>query len=354
MASAPHDSLLSIGITQRPDQLNDSNTRKLDSSSSIPCSLHSPTGMFGTGATTMTKEDREKAQDRILLEPYAYILQVPGKKIRIKLTKAFNHWLQIPDDTLDKVSEITQMLHNASLLIDDIEDNSKLRRGIPVAHSIFGTAQTINAANYVYFLGLQKTIELGHPKATTIFMEQLLLLHQGQGMDIWWRDAFVCPTEDEYKEMVLKKTGGLFGLAVRLMQLFSENKSDFTPLSDMLGLYFQIRDDLANLQSREYTENKSYCEDLTEGKFSFPIIHGILSRPEDNQVMNILRKRTTDVEIKKYCVDHLEKIGSFDYTKKALVELEEIVLHEMSKLGANPYLEAMLEELGKLYKEPDQ
>ncbi len=43
-------------------------------------------------------------------------------------------------------------------------------------------------------------------------------------MDIWWRDSFVCPTEEEYREMVLKKTGGLFGLAVRLMQLFSQNK----------------------------------------------------------------------------------------------------------------------------------
>ena len=85
--------------------------------------------------------------------------------------------------------------------------------------------------------------------------------------------------------------------------------SNFTPLSDLLGLYFQIRDDLANLQSKEYTENKSYCEDLTEGKFSFPIIHAVLSKPDDNQVMNILRKRTTNNEIKKYCVDYLEKVN---------------------------------------------
>ncbi|XP_033643974.1 geranylgeranyl pyrophosphate synthase-like [Asterias rubens] len=303
---------------------------------------------------SMAKDEREKCQDRILLEPYTYILQVPGKEIRVKLTKAFNYWLKIPTEKLEKVSEITQMLHNASLLIDDIEDNSYLRRGIPVAHSIFGMAQTINAANYVYFLGLQKTTELQHSEATRIFMEQLILLHQGQGMDIWWRDTFVCPTEEEYKEMVLKKTGGLFGLAVRLMQLFSENKSNFTPLSDLLGLYFQIRDDLANLQSKEYTENKSYCEDLTEGKFSFPIIHAVLSKPDDNQVMNILRKRTTNNEIKKYCVDYLEKIGSFEYTKRVLADLEKKVLDEISKLGKNPHLEAMVDELSKVYKEPTE
>ena len=89
------------------------------------------------------------------------------------------------------------------------------------------------------------------------------------GMDIYWRDAFICPTEDEYRKMVKQKTGGLFGLGVRLMQLFSEKEpaADLKPLLDNLGLYFQIRDDYANLCSKEYSDAKTFCEDLTEGKF---------------------------------------------------------------------------------------
>ncbi len=93
---------------------------------------------------------------------------------------------------------------------------------------------------------------------------------------------------------------------------------NFKPLTDTLGLYFQIRDDYANLQSKQYTENKSYCEDLTEGKFSFPIIHGILSQPDSQQVMSILRKRTEDVDIKKYCVDYLEKVRTFVQFRKTV------------------------------------
>ena len=58
--------------------------------------------------------------------------------------------------------------------IDDIEDNSRLRRGIPVAHSIYGIAQTINTANYVYFQGLQKVLSLDHPDTTKIFMGEYL------------------------------------------------------------------------------------------------------------------------------------------------------------------------------------
>ncbi|RWS20308.1 geranylgeranyl pyrophosphate synthase-like isoform X1, partial [Leptotrombidium deliense] len=72
---------------------------------------------------------------------------------------AFNYWLNIPEETCRKIEDIVEMLHNASLLIDDIEDNSVLRRGIPVAHNIFGIGPTINCANYVYFLALEKIIK---------------------------------------------------------------------------------------------------------------------------------------------------------------------------------------------------
>ncbi|ESN94089.1 hypothetical protein HELRODRAFT_157766 [Helobdella robusta] len=289
-----------------------------------------------------------KSSIQVLLGPYSYLLQVAGKEIRSQLSNAFNAWLKIPDDKLKIIIDITQMLHNASLLIDDIEDNSNLRRGIPVAHHIYGIPQTINTANYVYFLGLQKAISLDHPEVTKVFTEQLLELHRGQGMDIYWRDTNNCPTEDEYIKMVKRKTGGLFGLAVKLMQLFSSNKSDFKPLCDNLGLYFQIRDDYANLKSTELTSNKGYAEDLTEGKFSFPIIHGIRSHPENDQLMNILLYKSHQIHVKKYCIDYLESVGSFQYTKRKLEDLE----NEYTKnLGGNEILEQTIKKLSIVYKE---
>lgn len=66
------------------------------------------------------------------------------------------------------IQAIIADLHNASLLVDDIEDNSKLRRGIPVAHSIFGVAPVINTANYVYFLALERCHALGNDDAMKV------------------------------------------------------------------------------------------------------------------------------------------------------------------------------------------
>ncbi|KAJ8360036.1 hypothetical protein SKAU_G00165610 [Synaphobranchus kaupii] len=295
--------------------------------------------------------DEGVSSRRILLEPYKYLLQLPGKQIRTKLSQAFNHWLNVPEDKLQVIIEVTDMLHNASLLIDDIEDNSKLRRGFPVAHSIYGIPSVINSANYIYFLGLEKVLTLEHPEAVQVFTRQLLELHRGQGLDIHWRDTYTCPSEAEYRHMVLQKTGGLFGLAVGLMQLFSGWTRDLKPLLDALGLLFQIRDDYCNLRSREYSENKSFCEDLTEGKFSFPTIHAIWSQPESTQVQNILRQRTENVDIKRYCLDYLEKVGSFAYTRKTLRDLEVQAYALIRDLGGNPELEALIEQLSHMYKE---
>lgn len=106
--------------------------------------------------------------------------------------------------------------------VDDVEDSSVLRRGVPVAHNIFGTAQTINSANYIYFQALEEIQKLGNPDAIRIFTTELLNLHRGQGMDLYWRDTLTCPTEEDYLEMVGNKTGGLFRLAIKLMQAESD------------------------------------------------------------------------------------------------------------------------------------
>lgn len=260
-------------------------------------------------------------KEKILLGPYEYLDAHPGKDIRSQLIAAFNEWLEVPPESLEVITKVIGMLHTASLLVDDVEDSSLLRRGLPVAHSIFGTAQTINSANYVYFCALQELQKLKNPKAITIYTEELLNLHRGQGMDLFWRDTLTCPSEDDYLEMVGNKTGGLFRLAVKLMQAESKNLKDCVPLVNLIGIIFQIRDDYQNLSSPEYSHNKGLCEDLTEGKFSFPIIHSIRAEPGNLQLLNILKQKPDDEQVKRYAVSYMEGTGSFEYCRKVLSTL---------------------------------
>ena len=260
--------------------------------------------------------------ERILLDPFHYLEQQPGKDMRSQFIHAFNLWLNVPAEKVSIITRIVKMLHTASLLIDDIEDSSVLRRGIPVAHSIFGIAQTLNSGNYVYFLALQEVQKLRQPHATNVFLEELLCLHRGQGMDLYWRDALICPSEQQYLDMVGNKTGGLFRLAIKLMQVESPHDRNCEQLVNLMGWIFQIRDDYMNLFSTTYTHNKGLCEDLTEGKFSFPIIHSIRTDPQNHQLMNILKQKSSDERIKKYAVSIMEKTGSFDYTRRIVQKLK--------------------------------
>ena len=278
-------------------------------------------------------------KERILFGPYDYLDAIPGKDVRSQLISAFNAWLKVPATSLEVITKVVGMLHNASLLVDDVEDSSLLRRGQPVAHSIFGTAQTINSANYVYFVALGELQKLNNPKAIHTYIEELVNLHRGQGMDLFWRDTLTCPSEDDYLEMVNNKTGGLFRLAVKLMQAESSSDIDCVPLVNTIGLLFQILDDYKNLSSTTYTINKGLAEDLTEGKFSFPIIHAIRTSSAHALVLtNILKQKTADIEVKKYAISYLEKSGSFEYTRKVLSELTQRALElieSMEKTGTD-------------------
>jgi geranylgeranyl diphosphate synthase type 3 len=347
-------------------------------------------------------------QDPALLESFRYINTMPGKNVRGKMIDCFQLWFKvqvndgnaIEDDgnnnnnnsnecttpeaisssslsssttkaatttsttetpsistiattsattnhILNSIKDIVGDLHNASLMIDDIEDNSKLRRGCPVAHSIFGIPTVINGANYAYFLALEKCHALNNRAAMDVFVGELLNLHRGQGHDIMWRDDVHCPTEEEYLEMVQDKTGGLFRLAVGLMQAFAtdNHRTDFTPLVNNLALYFQIRDDYINLVDEEYMKSKSFCEDLTEGKFSFPIIHCIRNTPTDHRLLSILKKRTDDVDVKRYAQQLMVSAGSMDYTRDKCIGLKEEIIEQIVALGGNPPLLTLVQAL---------
>ncbi|KJH52737.1 hypothetical protein DICVIV_01081 [Dictyocaulus viviparus] len=326
-----HDRKLIVAISNPPQKSAkaDSSKSSIDPASLVSTDRKTSLSMVPRGVRTSSK--------------------MTANGIRGKLAMAFNIWLQVTDDKLSLIMEIVQMLHDASLLIDDIEDSSVLRRGLPVTHHIYGIPRTINTANYVYFIALEKCTLLSD-KAAAIFAEQMLELHRGQGKELFWRDTFTCPTEAEYEEMVVQKTGGLFFLAVKLIELFSARTYDFSNLLRQISIYFQIRDDYLNLMSEDIAKQKSFAEDLTEGKFSFPIIHAIRCSPNslnDDPVLKILRQRTDDIEVKKDCINLLNERHSFEYTLSRLRTISSQIRKEILRLGGNHELDEVMNLLEK-------
>jgi geranylgeranyl diphosphate synthase type 3 len=167
-----------------------------------------------------SKSEWSQTNESLILEPFTYITTNAGKEIRTLLIEAFNLWLAVPGEQLKVIENVVQMLHNASLMIDDIEDDAQLRRGQPVAHKMYGIPQTINAANYVYFLAYKELAKLREEEEEgtvrdldLVVTDELLNLHRGQGSEILWRDMLQCPTEEEYISMVNNSTSLTLGQA---------------------------------------------------------------------------------------------------------------------------------------------
>ncbi|KAK1569394.1 isoprenoid synthase domain-containing protein [Colletotrichum navitas] len=217
----------------------------------------------------------------VMLQPYRYVTSLPSKGFREKAIESINKWLRVPPKSVDAIQEVVRMLHNASLMLDDIEDNSPLRRGRPSTHNIYGTSQTINSATFQYIAATDLASRLPNPESFRVFLDEARLLHLGQSYDLYWTHNTLCPRVADYLEMVDMKTGGLFRTLTRMMTAESPVGGDKLPsggldlFSCLFGRYFQIRDDYQNLASADYAKAKGFAEDLDEGKYSFALIHCI-------------------------------------------------------------------------------
>jgi octaprenyl-diphosphate synthase len=197
---------------------------------------------------------------------------------------------------------LVELSHNASLIHDDIEDNSDTRRGKAAVHVLYGTDTAINGGSFLYFLApaciaawdpriakespprLEKQRALIH----AVWGDHMRRLHLGQAMDIHWhRDYSSLPALEEYHAMCRLKTGCLPRLAAILgvyaadTALFWEKNNEITPngralgellgeAAEKLGVGFQILDDVKNLTTGN--PGKKRGDDIVEGKKSLPIL----------------------------------------------------------------------------------
>lgn len=152
-----------------------------------------------------------------LIEPVEYYKQQKGKNIRKVLSDLFGNLLGVHHETMELINTITNNVHNASLVIDDIEDNSLLRRNEPCAHLKYGIPMSINAGYYAIFISLSTISQQFSSACTSKIIEYITLIHEGQGMDIYYTQHKVIPTMEDYEKMMMYKTGYAFIMNLELL-----------------------------------------------------------------------------------------------------------------------------------------
>ncbi|KAJ6078825.1 hypothetical protein N7467_008578 [Penicillium canescens] len=302
--------------------------------------------------------------DSALLDPVHYIQSLPSKNMRSKVIDALNIWFRLPDDNLDTVKSVIDDIHNSTLILDDIQDASFLRRGFATAHQVFGPGQCINSATYMVARAASRlaTHQVQHPQLVQIFLHGLKELAVGQSWDLNWKVTGHCPSTAEYLAMVDGKTGAMFELIIQMMQDFSSIPnwpiSELNQLAKLLGRWYQIRDDYQNLQDEQYTSQKGFCEDLDEGKLSYPLtVCCGLDPMAQRVIMGIFRQRQSGtplaLNVKTQILDIFRHTGALQQTWEDLENLERKGGAALSNLEAitgepNPKFRAILSLLGDI------
>lgn len=225
----------------------------------------------------------------LLSAPCASLVSGGGKRWRPLLAVLTYQLAGGSGDDIYTLAPLIEGIHTASLIHDDIEDNSELRRGKPAAHVAYGLDSALNSGSWLYFRALQ-SIEGYHAPADikldlyTAALTHIRALHEGQALDIHWhRTAGFFPSRQDYERMIRLKTGALAALAaytgMRAAGKEHEESNVFAALFAEAGVGFQILDDVKNISTGN--AGKKRGDDIVEGKKSMPAILHIEKHPED-------------------------------------------------------------------------
>lgn len=223
----------------------------------------------------------------------------------------------------------------------------------------------MNSATYMFVHVTKYARRHSNPAVTTILLEGSEKLFIRQSWELKWRRFTLhCPAEKEYFAMVDGMTGAMFQLILRLMltlvhngEQSSENKS-FDVLARTLGRWYQVRDDYLNLRDTGSTK-KGFCEDLDDGKFSYPVVRSCADPGRKDLLVGILHGRDATegtalpLESKLRVLTVISEAGAMQETWQLILQLQSEVEKEISRLEDilgedNPMLRVLVKVLGDI------
>lgn len=274
-----------------------------------------------------------------------------GKMMRPSLCIAAARLFGAPIEDAVRTAVAIELLHNALLIHDDIEDGSEQRRGRPTLHLLHGVPLALNAGDMLTLMTLRPLLEnrgiVGEALTLQIIEETERMARacaEGQAMELGWRRHNDQKVDvGDYLEMVLKKTCWLATIyPLRVGALIGSrgaaNLEPFIRFGFFLGAAFQIQDDLLNLTDDTGRYGKEIDGDLWEGKRTLMLIRALhTASAEDCERLRSLlgaprEERTT--EQVKWMRTLIEKHGCIEYTRRMAHELAGAALHEYSLLSA--------------------
>lgn len=256
-----------------------------------------------------------------------------------------------------------ELIHNFSLLHDDIEDNSPTRRHRTTVWKIWGEPQAINAGDGMFVLAhlaLQRLSEKGLSNervlaACRVFDQTCLALCEGQYLDMSFEDRLDVDV-DQYLAMIRRKTAALLSCSTWLGALLGSGDAGlaarYARFGENLGMAFQIEDDILGIWGEEKATGKPQAGDIHQRKKSLPIVYALqqeASLPVSEQrVREVYRRKVIDEDAIQVVLDSLQALGARQYAQQMALDYHGRALSELEAAGMENEGQDGLRELAKL------
>jgi octaprenyl-diphosphate synthase len=275
-----------------------------------------------------------------------YIINGGGKRIRPLITVLAAKALNVHDPKITKLATIIEFIHTATLLHDDVVDESDMRRGQQTANALFGNAASVLVGDFLHTRSFQMMGELQNLRLIEVLSSATNIIAEGEVLQLMnCNDPDT--TEKSYMNVIYSKTAKLFEAATQLVAILGEQseKIEIALLNygKYLGTAFQLTDDVMDYESKSSEMGKNTGDDLAEGKPTLPLLYA-MQQGSERQIALI-----RNAIIKGDGMRHFDEImltlretKALQYTKQRAATEADKAIEALNIIPESQYKEALI------------
>ena len=285
-------------------------------------------GNYLIDITKTIEEELATITPQNLADASVYLTRAGGKMLRPALTLITAEAVGGARESSLNAAAAIELIHTFSLIHDDIMDQDDTRRGMPSVHKVWGDDVAILAGDTLFskafeiIIGSKGTSSDQNNKALATVADACVKICEGQALDMSFEERFDVK-QDEYMEMIFKKTGALIAAATKagaIMGGASDEVIDaMYEYGRLIGLAFQIQDDYLDLVADEETLGKPIGSDIGKGKMTIIAIKGLES-DDSGRLLEILKDTENSQSDIDEAIQILTDCGAIEYARNLALE----------------------------------
>jgi octaprenyl-diphosphate synthase len=274
-----------------------------------------------------------------------YIVNSGGKRVRPLVTSLAARAIGYEGDKHQVLAAIIEFIHTATLLHDDVVDESMKRRGRDTANALFGNQASVLVGDFLYTRSFQMMISLEKMKIMEVLADATNVIAEGEVQQLMnCNDPN--STEESYMEVIYSKTAKLFEAATQLTAVIAQESDEvehgLKEYGRYLGTAFQLADDLLDYEGDSDTIGKNVGDDLVEGKPTLPLIHAIKQgTTEQADFLRGVIENGGSLEQLDQVLDIIRSTGSLAYTRQKAELQAKLAVDALSVLPDSEYKTAL-------------